>query len=411
MIMRRLFLFFLLTAPSVFAQYNGTASVTQGEGDTLAANIYTCTGGRVTNLGTITATDSSTWLLPAEIRFTDNSFPYSSDLYNSCTGHSYTDATAALAALNGSDIIQVDSGGDLFTMFIFADNYFELYINGLPVGKDNVPYTPFNSSIVRFRAYRPFTVAMLLVDWEERLGVGCETNATYGYYIGDGGMVAVIKDASGNTVATTGPSWKAQTFYTSPIKNLGCAYEAGNERKSDTCSTTASNSGASYYGLHWPRPSGWNTVNFNDSVFPAAYTYSNATVGVNNKPAYTNFTNIFDDPANDAQFIWSSNLILDNEVLVRYTVPSIGTGFLEPEPKDLFQLYPNPASGSVSVRCDAQQLNGRAFELTVTDIIGRKLWSGHLLEETIPVESWAAGTYSVRLCSEGKVYEKKLSIR
>jgi hypothetical protein len=33
-----------------------------------------------------------------------------------------------------------------------------------------------------------------------------------------------------------------------------------------------------------------------------------------------NFTDIFDDPKADADFIWSSNLILDNLVLLRQTV-------------------------------------------------------------------------------------------
>ncbi|MFM2134741.1 MAG: hypothetical protein RL021_141, partial [Bacteroidota bacterium] len=366
---------------------------------------------RVTNLGSITATDSSVWPLPAEIHFSDASFPASSDLHNSCTGHAYPDAAAAMAALDSNYIVTIDSGGELFTMFIFADNYFELYINGIPAGKDNVPYTPFNSSIVQFRANRPFTVAMSLVDWEERLGVGCETNATYGYYIGDGGMVAVIKDALGNTVATTGPSWKAQTYYTAPIKNLACVYETVNERRSDTCSTASSNSGSSYYGLHWLRPAGWNLPSFNDSLFPAAYTYSNATVGVNNKPAYTNFTGIFDDPSNDAQFIWSSNLILDNEVLVRYTVPSVGTGMSDPGIDELFELYPNPATGSVQIRCNESKIKGGPASLQITDMNGRTVWAGRQQSQTVSVDGWAAGTYSVRLLGNEKAFEKKLFIQ
>lgn len=33
-----------------------------------------------------------------------------------------------------------------------------------------------------------------------------------------------------------------------------------------------------------------------------------------------NFRDVFDDPAVDADFIWSSNLVLDNLVLMRRTV-------------------------------------------------------------------------------------------
>jgi len=59
---------------------------------------------------------------------------------------------------------------------------------------------------------------------------------------------------------------------------------------------------------------------FDDSAWPAAVTYTNDTVGVNNKPAYTNFTDVFDTPDADASFIWSSNLVLDNLVLLRTTI-------------------------------------------------------------------------------------------
>lgn len=38
------------------------------------------------------------------------------------------------------------------------------------------------------------------------------------------------------------------------------------------------------------------------------------------KPSYTNFTEVFDAPGADARFIWSSNLVLDNLVLLRKTI-------------------------------------------------------------------------------------------
>jgi hypothetical protein len=36
---------------------------------------------------------------------------------------------------------------------LVADNYFELYINGM-IGVDATPFTPFNSHMVRFRVKR-----------------------------------------------------------------------------------------------------------------------------------------------------------------------------------------------------------------------------------------------------------------
>jgi hypothetical protein len=292
--------------------------------------LYSCTNGRVTNLGSITATDNSVWTVPAQTNFSNSSFPFASDLHNVCNGITYSTAADALAALKGNDIINVDSDGEVITAYIFADNYFELYINGVAVGKDKVPFTQFNSSIVRFRVKRPFNIAMLLVDWEENLGLGSESNGGFAYHPGDGGMVAVFKDANNKIVATTNSDWKAQTFYTAPIMNLGCPTEVGSARLSSNCSTQDTNNGSTFYALHWNKPSNWFSPNFNDSSWPAASTYTNEAVGVNNKPAYTNFTNIFDDPNSDAKFIWSSNIVLDNEVVVRYTVKAVaGTGTLK----------------------------------------------------------------------------------
>ncbi|HDZ06042.1 hypothetical protein LCGC14_0129910 [marine sediment metagenome] len=300
--------------------YKGTASVSQGSATVLTQNIFECDRGREAPIGTSTATDGSNWTVPAEVNFTDDNFPYASDLFNPCTKVEYRTADEALAALDGTDIIEVDADGEVVTAYVFADNYFEMYINGIPVGKDNVPFTQFNSNIVRFKVNIPFTIAMKLVDWEENSGLGSEANRDQAFHPGDGGMVAVFKDAKNDIIATTDASWKAQTFYTAPLKDLSCASEEGALRLSETCSTEDSNDGTSYYALHWKTPTNWQLTDFDDAEWPNATEFTNNTIGVDNKPSYTNFTNIFDDSATDAKFIWSTNVILDNEVLVRYTV-------------------------------------------------------------------------------------------
>jgi hypothetical protein len=308
------------TTPENLEIYKGTASVSQGPAKVLIENIFECDRGREAPIGTSTATDGSKWTVPAEVNFTDNSFPFASDLFNPCTKVEYTSAEEAIAALDGTDIIEVDADGEIVTAYVFADNYFEMYINGTPVGKDNVPFTQFNSNIVRFKVNRPFTIAMKLVDWEENSGLGSEANRGQAFHPGDGGMVAVFKDASGAIIATTNADWKAQTFYTAPLRDLSCANEEGTLRLSETCSTEDSNDGTSYYALHWKTPSNWQSADFDDTTWPNATEFTNNTIGVDNKPSYTNFINIFDDNAVDAQFIWSTNVILDNEVIVRYTV-------------------------------------------------------------------------------------------
>ena len=308
----------VVTPTTPVSDYTGTASVTQGLASTTITNLYPA-GQRVASLGTITATDASVWTMPADVNYMNGSFPTAPDLYNP-DGKQYASATAALAAFDTENVVEIDADGAIFTAYIFADNYFELYINGTPVAKDAIPFTQFNSHIVKFRVAKPFTIAMKLVDWEENLGLGSESNAGSAFHPGDGGMVAVFNDATGKTVATTGSGWKAQTFYTAPIKDLSCPTENGTTRSSANCSTTGVSDGTAFYALHWKVPATWMNADFDDSTWPNATTYTNATVGVDNKPAYTNFTDVFDNAANDAQFIWSTNIILDNEVIVRYTV-------------------------------------------------------------------------------------------
>ncbi|MGS0528098.1 hypothetical protein ACU8V7_25765 [Zobellia nedashkovskayae] len=308
------------TAQTATNVYNGTASVSQGPATVVTENIFECDRGREAPIGTSVATDGSTWTVPALVNFTDENFPFASDLFNPCTKVEYASADEALAALNGTDIVEIDQDGEIITAYVFADNYFEMYINGIPVGKDNVPFTQFNSNIVWFKVNKPFTIAMKLVDWEENSGLGSEANRGQAFHPGDGGMVGVFKDAKGEIIATTDANWKAQTFYTAPLRDLSCASEEGSLRLSDTCSTEDSNDGTSYYALHWKTPTNWQSADFDDSEWPKATEFTNNTIGVDNKPAYTNFIDVFDNSAADAQFIWSTNVVLDNEVLVRYTV-------------------------------------------------------------------------------------------
>ena len=97
---------------------------------------------------------------------------------------------------------KIDADGEVITGFIVADNYYEIYVNGKLVSVDNTPYTPFNSAIVKFKVKRPYTLAFLLVDWDEHLGLGMEvfpvpvTPKTIKYYPGDGGLIAKFSDGT-----------------------------------------------------------------------------------------------------------------------------------------------------------------------------------------------------------------------
>jgi len=301
------------------AEYKGTGSVTYGIAETSTPNLFP-QGGRIAEIGTIQSiNDNTTWTVPAEVNFTNDEIPFAPDLYNEY-GQKYKDAETALAALDAKDAIEVDADGEIVTAYIFADNYFEMYINGVAVGKDPVPFTQFNANIIQFKVKKPFDIAVLAVDWEENLGTGTESNRGVSAHPGDGGVVAVFKDANDQTIAITDSTWKAQNYYTSPVSDLSCLTESGTSRLSNQCTIEGTNDASVLYGVHWAIPTGWEKQGYDDSQWPAATTFSNDTVGVDNKKSYTNFTNIFDNAEQNAQFIWSTNLNLDNKILLRKTV-------------------------------------------------------------------------------------------
>lgn len=292
-------------------------SFTTGLAQTINPGLKICgeNRARVSAVGKIKAEDGTEWTVPAVTNFVNAD--KASDLFNQCGGvqlHSIT-------KLDLDSVPVMNAGGkETFTAYIFADNYFEFYVNGRLLAVDAVPFTPFNSSVIRFKADRPFTTAVMGVDWEENLGLGSERNRGVDYHPGDAGFVAVIKDAAGETVALTDASWKGQTFYTAPLQSRDCLIVNGAIRDSSKCAETSVKDGRSFSAAHWAIPENWAAANFDDSDWPQAKIYTNDTVGVDNKPAYTNFTELFDDPKADAEFIWSSNLVLDNLVLLRKTV-------------------------------------------------------------------------------------------
>ena len=288
------------------------ASTTQGRAPTVTIeNLLNCSmsRARVSAVGTITATDGTDWIMPAENNFETG--PKAADLYNECAQTTYENIQAI--DLESIPVVEIDSDGEIITGYIFADNYFELYVNGELVAVDPVPFTPFNSSVVRFKAKAPITYAVKLIDWEENLGLGTESNRGSAYHPGDGGFVASFSDGT-----VTDASWKAQTFYIAPLENPDSVREVGNVRDSSAANANNPSCDESCYALHYPVPENWFSESFDDDAWPEAVTYTNAAVGVDNKPSYTNFSEIFIGA--EAQFIWSSNLVLDNLVLARKTV-------------------------------------------------------------------------------------------
>jgi hypothetical protein len=291
--------------------YEGTGYVTKGRASINIENLLECDHpiARLSAVGMIEDHKKQTWTVPGLNHFENG--PVAHDLYNDCSG--FVPSKLQEINLDSLPVVEIDPDGQVISGFIFADNYFELYINSQLIAIDPVPYTPFNSSIVKFKVKRPYLIAMKLIDWEEDLGIGSENFFGTPLHAGDGGVIASFSDGT-----ITNENWKAQTFYTSPIKDLGCLSEDGTMRLSSQCNTEASKDGSNLYGLHWMIPENSFAETFDDNHWPNATTYTEEEIGIEGKNAYTNFIEKFSGVG--AKFIWSTNIILDNEVIVRYKV-------------------------------------------------------------------------------------------
>ena len=377
--------------------YTGTGSVTKGTATQTTVNLFPgCAGSRISAVGTITSTDGKVWTVPNNTAYSTGT--KLTDLYNECSGVK----PASLSAVNLANvpIKVIDNAGEVITGYLLGDNYFELYINGVLVGVDPIPFTPFNSSVVRFKVSRPYTIAVKLVDWEENLGLGTELNGGNAYHSGDGGFIAQFSDGT-----VTDTSWRAQTFYIAPIENLSTVIEKADGTRSSATAKTTTTCEKNCYGIHYSIPSNWNSKEYNDKVWPNASLYSAATVGVN-WPAYTNVSTAW----NKAQFIWSSNLILDNVVLVRKTVGAT-TPIKEIESAGNVFVQ-NPFSDNISFQCDISLSNVR---IDLIDLNGKLLgkWkipylsAKDLWQVQAPI-NLPNGTYLLTIKSTEKSFSRKL---
>lgn len=275
---------------------------------------------RKSGVGQITATDGTVITVPAETAIQKGLGPASYDLYNECK-QIRPENTAAVSTAN-VPVIEVDPDGEVITGYIVADNYYEMYVNGKLVSVDNTPYTPFNSAIVKFKAKRPYTLAFLLVDWDEHLGLGMELFPNQGpkqnpWYPGDGGLIAKFSDGT-----MTDSSWKAQTFLIAPLVDPKEVVERGNVHDTPNLGgrthpyARKPNCEAKCYTVHYPIPANWQSPRFNDANWPRAWEFTDQEIGVTNLPAYTRYPELFDG----ARWIWTQNLVLDNVVIARKTV-------------------------------------------------------------------------------------------
>ena len=94
---------------------------------------------------------------------------------------------------------------ETFSADVWADNWFEMRIDGVQVAADSVPITTersFNAESFAFEAQRPFVIGLVAKDFKQN-DTGLEYIGTRRQQMGDGGVIVQIKDAAGAAVAVS----------------------------------------------------------------------------------------------------------------------------------------------------------------------------------------------------------------
>ena len=188
----------------------------------------------------------------------------------------------------------------VFIVDIWVDNWFSLFVNGVPIDEDIEPITQersFNAQSVEFTATYPITVAVITKDFMENES-GLEYIGTDKQQIGDGGFIMQIREkSSGNLVGVTSSQWSMLTIQRAPL-NPACVSSA--DPLTD-CQREVLD-----------EPSGWQSSTFDDSSWSKAAVYSADQV----KPKL-GFNEI--DWDQSASLIWGADLRVDNILLWRTT--------------------------------------------------------------------------------------------
>lgn len=192
---------------------------------------------------------------------------------------------------------------ETYSADVWADNWFEMRIDGQTVMEDSVPITTersFNAESFRFTAQPPFTIGLIAKDFKEN-DSGLEYIGTRRQQMGDGGVIVQIKDAAGDVVAVSDDAWRCLVIHSAPL-DKSCANESHPVAGEGACAFEATDA-----------PDGWDLADFDATDWPAASLYSAAEV----RPK-GGYDDIAWSPS--AQFIWGPDLEQSNTVLCRLVV-------------------------------------------------------------------------------------------
>jgi hypothetical protein len=215
---------------------------------------------------------------------------------------------------------QIKPGGmDLIKASVYADNWFMMYINGKLAAVDPIDFLPHNEVTVDVLPEYPMTIAIMAKD-----NADPQTGLEYGNHIGDGGFILKFTDGTISNAA-----WKAKSFFRGPLNG-------------DINHPTVQ-----YETI----PDNWYAADFDDSAWDSATEFETDRVKPDGNYAAADFTG--------AKFIWTSDLDLDNTIILRYRVEKPGwvkRWNTTPDLDVVCVFYPLP---SVCLRPDLQQDAGK----------------------------------------------------
>lgn len=190
------------------------------------------------------------------------------------------------------------------TADVWADNWFEMHVNGDKVIEDSVPITTersFNAETVTFDAETPMTIAIMAKDFKEN-DTGLEYIGSNRQQMGDGGLIAQFRDAAtGETIAVTDSNMRCLVVHRAPL-----------DRACESSSNPVAGEGACGFE-ETEIPGDWTAPGFDDSSWPSAVEHTVAAVSP--KDGYDRI-----DWDSSAELIWSADLEQDNTLLCRLTV-------------------------------------------------------------------------------------------
>jgi len=186
------------------------------------------------------------------------------------------------------------------TAEIWGDNWFEMYVDGNKVIEDSVPITTersFNAETANFNMAAGAQIAIIAKDFIEN-DTGLEYINSRRQQMGDGGLIAQIKDASGNVLAVTDDTARCLVIHHAPA-DPACADEDTPVAGEGNCAFTKMDA-----------PEGWMDADFDDSEWQSVTVYTEAQVS----PKFGYDEIRWDDAA---KLIWTQSLTQDNTLLCR----------------------------------------------------------------------------------------------